>query len=128
MHSAQGRGRRRVKREFNNLEPKFFFFTNLGTQGECFIRLGSGPANCKVTEQKSYNYHVLMQQLLPIALKELLSKGPRLAISSLCAFFNLLSQRVIDREHILVKEVEIFETICLFERYVPQSFFDIIVL
>ena len=82
---------------------------------------------CKVTRLKSHNYHVLMQKLLPIAFKELLPKGPRLAISRLCAFFNLLSQRVIDREKLLVMEAEIIEALCLFERYFPPSFFDIMV-
>ncbi|XP_048604739.1 uncharacterized protein LOC106409737 [Brassica napus] len=57
----------------------------------------------------------------------LLPKGPRLAITRLCAFFNLLCQRVIDREQLLVMEAEIVETLCLFERYFPPSFFDIMV-
>ncbi|XP_013632806.1 PREDICTED: uncharacterized protein LOC106338356 [Brassica oleracea var. oleracea] len=67
------------------------------------------------------------EKLLPIALKGVLPKGPRLAISRLCAFFNLLCQRVIDREQLLVMEAEIVETLCLFERYFPPSFFDIMV-
>ncbi|XP_056848084.1 uncharacterized protein LOC108815770 isoform X2 [Raphanus sativus] len=67
------------------------------------------------------------KQLLPIALKGLLPKGPRLAITRLCSFFNLLCQRVIDREQLLVMEAEIVETLCLFERFFPPSFFDIMV-
>lgn len=81
--------------------------------------------DCKVSGLKSHDYHVLMQQLLPIALKGLLPKGPRLAIFRLCSFFNLLCQRVIDMEKLLVMEAEIVETLCLFERYFPPSLFDI---
>ncbi|CAE6010378.1 unnamed protein product [Arabidopsis arenosa] len=35
--------------------------------------------------------------------------------------------RVIDREHILTLEAEVVETLCMFERFFPQSFFDIMV-
>ncbi|XP_024009593.1 uncharacterized protein LOC112084601 [Eutrema salsugineum] len=50
---------------------------------------------------KSHDYHVLMQQLLPVALR--------------------------DREQIAVIEIEIVETLCMFERFFPPSFFDIMV-
>lgn len=59
---------------------------------------------CKVTDLKSHDYHVLMQQLLPVAIRGLLPKGPRKAILRLCAFFNKLCQRVIDREKIAILE------------------------
>ncbi|XP_013694784.2 uncharacterized protein LOC106398827 [Brassica napus] len=42
--------------------------------------LGVSLEDCKLTGLKSHDYHVLMQQLLPIALKGLLPKGPRLAV------------------------------------------------
>ncbi|CAA7025078.1 unnamed protein product [Microthlaspi erraticum] len=81
----------------------------------------------KVMGLKSHDYHVLMQQLLPVAIRGLLPKGPRLAIFRLCVFFNLLCQRVIDMEQIQVMETEIVETLCMFERFWPPSFFDIMV-
>ena len=99
-----------------------------GPDGYCSnISRGVLLEECNVTGLKSHDYHVLMQQLLPIALKELLPKGPRLAILRLCAFYNLLCQRVIDREQLLVMEADIIETLFLFERYFPPSFFDIMV-
>lgn len=73
------------------------------------------------------NYHVLMQQLLPVALRGLLPKGPRIVILRLCAFFHHLCERVIDREQLLVMETKIAETLCMFERFFPPSFFDIMV-
>ncbi|XP_010474311.1 PREDICTED: uncharacterized protein LOC104753810 [Camelina sativa] len=99
-----------------------------GPYGYCSnIARGISLDDCKVTCLKSHDYHVLMQQLLPIALKGLLPKGPRLAIARLCAFYNHLCQRVIDREKILVMEAEIVETISMFESFFPPSFFDIMV-
>ena len=68
-----------------------------------------------------------MKQLLSVAVRGLLPKGPRLEILRMCAFFNLLCQRVIDVEHISVIEAEIVETLCMFERFFPPSFFDIMV-
>lgn len=81
--------------------------------------------DCKVSGLKSHDCHVLMQQLLPVALKGLLPKAPRNAIMRLCYFFNRLCQRIIDREAMLKLEDELVETLCLFEKFFPPSFFDI---
>ncbi|XP_020874040.1 uncharacterized protein LOC110226484 isoform X2 [Arabidopsis lyrata subsp. lyrata] len=99
-----------------------------GPDGYCSnISRALSLEDCKVQGLKSYDYHVLMQQLLPVAIRGLLPKGPRVAIIRLCTFFNHLCQRVIDREQISVMEAEIVETMCMFERYFPPSFFDIMV-
>lgn len=82
---------------------------------------------CKIVGLKSHDYHVLMQQLLAVALKGLLPDGPRKAIYRLCSFFNELCQRVIDKNRLEVLEDEIAETLCLVERYFPPSFFDVMV-
>ncbi|CAA7017614.1 unnamed protein product [Microthlaspi erraticum] len=83
--------------------------------------------DCKVMGFKSHDYHVLMQQLLPVALRGLLPKGPSIAITRLCSFFNHLCQRVVDREQLSIMESEIVETLCMFERFFQPSFFDIMV-
>ncbi|XP_010495350.1 PREDICTED: uncharacterized protein LOC104772433 [Camelina sativa] len=112
-------------------EKKIFcrrLFDFKGPDGYCSnISRGVSLQDCKVTGLKSHDYHVIMQQLLPIALRGLLPKGPRVAIVRLCAFFNQLCQRVIDRDQILAMEAEIVETLCMFERYFPPTFFDIMV-
>ncbi|CAA7043013.1 unnamed protein product [Microthlaspi erraticum] len=64
---------------------------------------------------------------LPAAPWGLLPKGSRIAIMRLCSFFNHLCQRVIDREKIPSLENEVVETLCMFERFFPPSFFDIMV-
>ena len=58
---------------------------------------------------KSHDYHVLMQQLLPVVIRGMLPKGPRHSITRICGFFP----RVIDRESMFNIE-EVIETLCLF--------------
>ncbi|XP_059630504.1 uncharacterized protein LOC132273557 [Cornus florida] len=82
---------------------------------------------CKISGLKSHDCHILMQQLLPVALRGLAHKGPRNAIVRLCAYFNGICQRVIDRKQLEKLENEIVETLCMFERFFPPSFFDIMV-
>ncbi|XP_020258143.1 uncharacterized protein LOC109834511 [Asparagus officinalis] len=83
--------------------------------------------DCKIMRLKSHDYHVLMQQLLAIAIRGLLPKEPRKAIIRLSRFFNRLCQRAIDREKLLDLENEIIETLCQLERFIPPSFFDIMI-
>lgn len=82
---------------------------------------------CKIIGLKSHDCHVLMQQLLSVALRNLLPNGPRKAIFRLCAFYNELCQRVLDKNNLEKLEMDIIETLCLLERYFPPSFFDIMV-
>ncbi|XP_073058473.1 uncharacterized protein [Primulina eburnea] len=79
----------------------------------------------KLIGLKSHDCHVLMQQLLSVALKSLLPKGPRSALFLLCAFYNELCQRVLDRNRLEQLEENIAETLCMLERYFPPAFFTI---
>src|SRR3989337_3870466 len=54
----------------------------------------------KFQNLKSHECHVIMTQLLPVALRGLLPENVRLAIVKLCAFLNAISQKVIDPESI----------------------------
>lgn len=91
----------------------------------------SNISNCVCLEErklmglKSHDCHVLMQQLLSVALKGLLPKGTRNALFLLCAFYNELCQRVLDRNRLEQIEENIAETLCMLERYFPPSFFTI---
>ncbi|XP_052290753.1 uncharacterized protein LOC107175715 isoform X3 [Citrus sinensis] len=83
--------------------------------------------DCKISGLKSHDFHVLMQQLLHVALRGLLPKGPRNAIFRLCVFFNDLCQRVLDREKLEALEEDIVEIVCMFKRFFLPTFFDIMV-
>ena len=65
-----------------------------------------------------------MQQLLAVAIRGLMDDSPRVAILRLCKFFSSICKHVIDRDEILEFENEVVETLCMFERYFPPSFFD----
>ncbi|KAK9183250.1 hypothetical protein WN944_026400 [Citrus x changshan-huyou] len=94
---------------------------------------GSNITNCisvkehKITGLKSNHCHILIQQLLPVALRGILPEGPRKAILRLCAFFKELCSRVLDRNILEKLEEEVVETLCMLERFFPPSFFDIMV-
>ncbi|XP_042396485.1 uncharacterized protein LOC121986592 [Zingiber officinale] len=74
----------------------------------------------KLIGLKSHDCHVLMQQLLSVALRSLLPKGPRNAIFLLCAFYNELCQRVLDRNRLEQLEENIAETLCMLERFMKM--------
>ncbi|KAL5808350.1 hypothetical protein ACOSQ3_029041 [Xanthoceras sorbifolium] len=57
----------------------------------------STNSNKQKREKKSHDCHVMMQQLLSVAICGLLPKGPRIAIFRLCSFFNDICQRVLDK-------------------------------
>jgi hypothetical protein len=46
-------------------------------------------------------------------------------VMSLCFFFNVIEQKVIDEEKLLDLERRHFETLCLLEATFPPSFFDL---
>ena len=50
----------------------------------------------KFLNLKSHDCHMLMTQLLPVALRGILPPNVRLAIVKLCAFLNAISQKAID--------------------------------
>ena len=50
----------------------------------------------KFLNLKSHDCHVLMTQLLPVALRGILSPNVHLAIMKLRAFLNAISQKAID--------------------------------
>ena len=54
------------------------------------------PEKLKPVGLKSHDYHVLMQQLLTVAILDILPNKVRLAITRLCFFFHAICSKVID--------------------------------
>ena len=79
----------------------------------------------KLVELKSHDCHVLMQQLLPIAIRSILHEKVRCAITRLCFFFNSICNKVINKNDLQSLEEEVVITMCQLEMYFPPSFFDI---
>ena len=79
----------------------------------------------KLNGLKSHNYHALMQQLSPIAIKFVLLKHVRYVITRLCFFFNALCSKVVDVSILNDLQQEIVVILCLLEKYFLPSIFDI---
>ena len=68
-----------------------------------------------------------MQQLLLVSLRSILLKHVRNVICRLSFFFNALCSKVVHIPLLDELQNEIVVTLCLFEKYFPPSFFDIMV-
>jgi hypothetical protein len=82
-------------------------------------------AEKKIQNLKSHDCHVLMTQLLPIALRGILPKNVRLHIVKLCAFLNAISQKVINLESLPRLQKDVVQCLVSFELLFPSSFFNI---
>ncbi|XP_050902383.1 uncharacterized protein LOC127112997 [Lathyrus oleraceus] len=81
----------------------------------------------KLIGLKSHDCHILMQQLLPVAIRGILPKNVRHAITRLCLFFNDICNQVIDPDKLDEMENESIIILCQLEMFFPPSFFDIMV-
>ena len=79
----------------------------------------------KFQNLKSHECHVLMTQLLLVALRGILAENVRLAIVKVCAFLNAISQKVIDRESLSGLQIDVIQCLFSFELLFPPSFFNI---
>jgi hypothetical protein len=81
----------------------------------------------KLIGMKSHDYHVLMTQLLPVAIRGILRPEVRRTITKLCFFFNAVCSKEIDVGKLSKLQSDLVQTICELEMYFPPSFFDIMV-
>ncbi|CAM8978353.1 unnamed protein product [Rhodiola kirilowii] len=76
---------------------------------------------------KSHDYHTLIQQLLPIAIRGVMSPKVRAVVQRLCVIFSSLSAKVVDSSELDKLQDQIVVTLCQLEMFFPPSFFDIMV-
>ena len=76
---------------------------------------------------KSHDCHVLMQQFLVVAIRDIFPNKVRLAITRLCLFFNAICSKVLDPVKLDELENEATIILCQLEMYFPPTFFDIMV-
>lgn len=79
----------------------------------------------KFLHLKSHDCHVLMTQLLPVALRGILPPHVRLAIVKLCAFLNAISQKAINPMELATLQNDVVQCLVSFELVFPPSFFNI---
>ena len=68
----------------------------------------------KLIGLKSHDCHVMMQVFLPIAIRGILPKHVRLAITRLCSFFNTICNKVLDPDRLDALQNEVVITLCQF--------------
>ena len=80
----------------------------------------------KLVGLKSHDCHILMQQLLAVAIQDILPNKVRHVITRLCFFFNAICSKVIDPLKLDELENEAVIILCQLEIYFRPSFFNII--
>src|SRR5438132_7003433 len=81
----------------------------------------------KLIGMKSHDCHVMMTQMLPIAIRCIKPDYVKLAVTRLCHFFNAIAHKVIDPAELSALNIKIAETLCLLEMVFPLSLFDMMV-
>ena len=79
----------------------------------------------KLMGLKSHDYHMLMQQFLPIAIRSIMPEPTRYAIIRLCFFFKSICSKEINLEELDKLHEELCVTLCLMEKYFTPSFLDV---
>ena len=91
------------------------------------IRNCVSMADLKIFGMKSHDCHVLLQQLLPVAIRSVLPKNVRVSIIRLCFFFNTLCNKIVDVSKLDKLQADVVLTLCELEKIFPPSFFDIMI-
>jgi hypothetical protein len=87
--------------------------------------LGKHIRGKKFGSLKSHDYHVLMQQILPLALRGLLTAGARMAVMHMCKVFRRICTKVYNPAEYESLQLDVAESMALLEIEFPPSFFDI---
>jgi hypothetical protein len=74
---------------------------------------------------KSHDYHLLMQQVMPLALYGLLKPGPRMAVMRMCKVFHRIYTKVYDPVEFQSLEADVAKSMALLEMEFPPSCFYI---
>jgi hypothetical protein len=81
----------------------------------------------KLIGLKSHDYHMLMQEFLPIAIRSVMHPPTRYAIIRFCFFFKSICRKEISLQELDKMQEELVVTLCLLEKFFPPSFFDIMI-
>ena len=83
--------------------------------------------DCRLHGLKSHDCHTLMQQLLPLAIRNCLPQNVRSVIIRLCLFFNSLCSKVVEPNSLDQLQKELTITLYNLEQSFLPAFFDIMV-
>ena len=83
--------------------------------------------NGRLSSLKSHDYHVLLQRILPIGLRGFADKDISIVLFELGNFFQDLCSRTLKRSELEKLEEHIVLILCKLERFLPPTFFDVMV-
>src|SRR3954468_10667318 len=83
--------------------------------------------NKKLTHMKSHDCHVMLTQILPVDIRNMMHKQIRNTIIALGDFFNKLWKKVVDPDKLDGMQKYIARILSELEMFFPPSFFDIMV-
>ena len=81
----------------------------------------------KLAHMKSHDCHVILTQILLVAIRNMMDTNIRSTLIDLCDFFNKLWQKVVDREELDYMQEDIARILSNLEMFFPPSFFDVMV-
>src|SRR5436190_8733348 len=81
----------------------------------------------KLVGMKLHDCHVMMTQMLPIAIRCIKLDYVKLTVTRLCHFFNAIAHKVIDPAELSAINIEIAKILYLLEMVFPLSLFDMMV-
>ena len=76
---------------------------------------------------KSHDCHVMVTQILPVALRGIMDKHVRDTLIGLCKFFNVISRKSISVKQLRRLQEEIVVILNELEMYFPPAFFHVMV-
>lgn len=80
---------------------------------------------CKLSRLKTHDLHVILQKLLPLVVRNILSEDVLIPVIELSRFFNSLCSKELELSKLEKLSTSIRETLCRLEMIFPPSFFDI---
>ncbi|GKE14928.1 putative transposon, En/Spm-like protein [Tanacetum coccineum] len=81
----------------------------------------------KLIGLKPHDYHMLMQEFLPIAMRSIMHPPTRYVIIRFCFFVKSICSKEIILQELDKMQAELVVTLCLLEKLFPPSFFDIMI-
>ncbi|KAK1684789.1 hypothetical protein QYE76_045637 [Lolium multiflorum] len=84
-------------------------------------------AKKRFTGMKSHDCHVLMTQILPVAIRGIMNEHVRDTLFGLCNFFDVITRKSISVRQLKMLQDEIVVILCELEIYFPPAFCDICV-
>ncbi|KAF7116710.1 hypothetical protein RHSIM_RhsimUnG0018000 [Rhododendron simsii] len=83
--------------------------------------------NGRLTGLKSHDYHILIQQILPIGMRGFVDKEISTTLFELGSFFQDLCSKTLRRSELEKLEERIVLILCKLEKIFPPAFFDVMV-